>query len=155
MSRTLEILPYRVGDRTLGVTLARVQKLVRAALVTPLPEAPPTIAGVINVQGEVMPVVDMRTKLGLPPRPISLHDVFLLVHAGAGPVALWVDHVDSAATVVLDELSQSSEILGEMDFVVAATQYQDELLLVIDMDELLAPEQAVLRLARLDPPTED
>ena len=57
------VLVARVGDRRLALPAAAVERILRMAEVTPLPGAPPGVAGVLNVQGSVLAVVDSRPRL--------------------------------------------------------------------------------------------
>ena len=61
--------------------------------VTPVPEAPDAVLGVINVEGKVIPVVNSRRRLGLPERELELNDLFIIVQEGGVSLALVADEV--------------------------------------------------------------
>jgi purine-binding chemotaxis protein CheW len=149
MADILNVLPYQVGGRYLGIPLERVVKVVRAAEITALPEVPATVAGMLNIQGAVVPVVDMRLKVGVPHRPVALSDIFIVVSGDRGVLALWVDSVDSAQRFTASDLATSGELLEDLDFVRAVVEYRQELLVVHDVEDFLALEHAALKLARL------
>lgn len=62
-----QYLTFRVGDEEYGVPILRVREILRFEGVTRVPAAPRAVRGVINLRGSVVPVVDLRLKLGLPP----------------------------------------------------------------------------------------
>jgi purine-binding chemotaxis protein CheW len=86
---------FRVAGGDYGVALARVQEVLRPLPVTRLPLGPPAIAGLINLRGRIVPVVDLRALL----RPAGeagatpAHGGFVVVRTADGPVALLVDAI--------------------------------------------------------------
>ena len=66
--RTREVLVFEVEGQRYGLPTADVRELVRAVTITPLPNAPAVIEGVVNVRGRVLPVLDMRARFRLPAR---------------------------------------------------------------------------------------
>lgn len=68
----LDVLLHRLGDRLHAIPLNIVDKVVQAVAITSLPDPPPGIKGVIDVQGAIVPVVDLHAKCGLPSEPGGL-----------------------------------------------------------------------------------
>jgi purine-binding chemotaxis protein CheW len=85
------VLVARVGDRRLALPAAAVERILRMAEVTPLPGAPPGVAGVLNVQGSVLPVVDPRPRLATAGAPAQPDQHLVLVASVGGRYLLWVD----------------------------------------------------------------
>ena len=85
------VLVARVGDRRLALPAAVVERILRMAAVTPLPGAPPGVAGVLNVQGSVLPVVDPRPWLATASAPAQPDQHLILVASAEGRYLLWVD----------------------------------------------------------------
>jgi purine-binding chemotaxis protein CheW len=81
---------FRLAGGDYGVELARVQEVLRPQPVTRLPLAPPAIAGLINLRGRIVPVVDPQRVLGGEPGTAS---GFVVVSSADGPVALLVDAI--------------------------------------------------------------
>src|ERR1700687_6141499 len=90
-SRTREVLVFEVGGQRYGLPTADVRELVRAVAITPLPNAPAVIEGVVNVRGRVPPVLDVRPRFRLPPKPLDPSDHFIVASAGPRGVILRVD----------------------------------------------------------------
>jgi purine-binding chemotaxis protein CheW len=84
-------LVFEVGGRRFGLPAADLREIVRAVSVTPLPGGPAAVEGVINVRGSVVPVIDLRRALGLPPRGVALSDHLVILRSGTTPLALRVD----------------------------------------------------------------
>ena len=74
MSETRPFLIFGVGEETYALDVAAVERVLPAAEVTPLPDAPATVLGLINIAGELMPVISARRHFSLPSRDMELSD---------------------------------------------------------------------------------
>jgi purine-binding chemotaxis protein CheW len=86
----MEVLVFTVGNREHALPVEDVIEVVRMVAVTPLPDAPASVMGVINMRGRIIPVIDLRTRLGMPPHDPDLSAPIIVVgrsEAAAGLVA--------------------------------------------------------------------
>src|SRR5437764_218583 len=72
--RRREILVFEVDGRRYGLPASEVRELLRAVAIVPLPLAGPAVEGVVNLRGRVVPVFDLRVRLGLPARAVVPSD---------------------------------------------------------------------------------
>jgi purine-binding chemotaxis protein CheW len=86
-----EILVFEIDGRRFALPASSVRELVRAVAIVPLPMAPPIVEGVIDLRGQVVPVVDIRPRLGLEPRPVEPADHLIIARSRGRLVALRVD----------------------------------------------------------------
>lgn len=96
------LLIGRVGDQTVAVAVDRVERVLRMAALTLLPDAPPHIAGVINLHGVLLPVVDLHTRLNLPRPPVHV-DQHLLVVTASTRFLVWLDRIETIIEVDHDQ----------------------------------------------------
>ena len=82
---------FAVDDQIYALGMGEVERIVRAVEVKPLPEVPPHIRGVVDVQGRVLPVVDLRVRFGGKSRAIALDDHFVIAHTSALSLILPAD----------------------------------------------------------------
>lgn len=105
------LVTFRLEDQVLGLPLESVVRVERAAAVTPLPGAPPSLMGALNHHGRLLPVLDLRRRLRLPMRELAPDDQFLLVRCGLRVVVVPVDRVEGIVPfpelVAVEELSDS------------------------------------------------
>jgi purine-binding chemotaxis protein CheW len=140
--RTCEVLVFEVAGQRYGLPTVDVRELVRAVTITPLPNAPAVIEGVVNVRGRILPVLDVRARFRLPAKPLDPSDLFIVASAGARGVIL---HVDGATHLaLLDEASvQPSETLGSSaTFVAGVAKLEDGLVLIHDLATFLSAAEA-------------
>jgi purine-binding chemotaxis protein CheW len=99
------ILTFQVANQEYGLPVSDVIQIIEMVKITALPQMPPAVQGVINRRGQIVPVLDVRQRLGLPFRPYRLRTPIILVEAGSewsGPLALVVDSVEAVVEVAAD-----------------------------------------------------
>ena len=140
--RTREVLVFEVGGQKYGLPTVDVRELVRAVTITPLPNAPAVIEGVVNVRGRVLPVLDIRARFRLPAKALDPSDHFIVASAGPRGVILRVDRATHLALV--DEASvQSPQTLGpSATYVAGVAKLDDGLVLIHDLTTFLSAAEA-------------
>jgi purine-binding chemotaxis protein CheW len=146
--RAVEVLVFEVDGHQYGLPTADVRELVRAVAITPLPDAPALVEGVVNVRGRILPVLDVRARFRLPARPLDPSDHFIVAAAGTRGVILRVDRATHLALV--DEAAVGPSRTDEPGAVYEAgvARIDDGLVLIHDVASFLsAAECAALAAA--------
>lgn len=99
MSGGQNYVVFSIGDERLACLPPVVDRVVHAVAVAPTAPSWCGQVGVIDMQGEMVPVLDLRPALGVPTRPLSAKDQFLVVIVGASKMALWVDTVEGVRII--------------------------------------------------------
>lgn len=121
-----------------ALPLAQVERVIRAVEIIPLPKAPEIIAGVINVRGQVIPVVNIRKRFRLPDREIMLSDQFVIARTSRRPVALVADGTDGVIELPEHRVVRAEKILPDMDYVEGVAKLDDGMILIHDLDKFLS-----------------
>ena len=103
-SSGVSLLLVKIGDRQYGLPLTCVQRVLPMALVLGLPDAGDGLLGMLNLHGQVLPVIDPHPRLGLPSPRLTADQRLVLLEAGT-PFLLWVNEVDEVVTAAADALS--------------------------------------------------
>jgi purine-binding chemotaxis protein CheW len=90
---------FEVAGHYLGVPVLQVQEVLREQQLTPVPLAPPAIAGLINLRGQIIPALEMRRLLNLPERFDSNGVLSVVLHTESGPVSLQVDEIGDVVAI--------------------------------------------------------
>jgi purine-binding chemotaxis protein CheW len=114
--------------------------------VTHVPDAPETILGVINVEGEVIPVINTRKRLGLPEREIELQDLFIILQHNGQRLALLGDEVMPVLEVPTEQVVASDRVLPGSGNVQGVAKLDEGMVIVLTVEKMLSFEQR----ARLD-----
>lgn len=148
MRPQLHLLVFTLDRQRYALHLAAVERVVRAVYVTPLPNAPAIVLGVLNAQGRVIPVVNMRKRFGLPERDILPSDKLILARTSKRSVALASDEVMGVLERPEAEVVPSSAVLPETPFVAGVVKLDDGLVFLHDLNSFLGwEEEAALEAA--------
>ncbi|MFC1467638.1 chemotaxis protein CheW [Verrucomicrobiota bacterium] len=107
MNLTKSVLLFTVGDGQFALDVHSVERVVPAAATRPLPDAPESFLGLINIAGKIMPVIDARRHFGFPPRQMQLTDRFIVTQQKSQPAALLVDRVEGVIDLPEGELNHT------------------------------------------------
>ena len=106
-------LVFRLDDRLYAIEVGVVGRTLRAAYLTPLPEAPLGVLGVLNLGGEIVPFIDLRHRFSLPPRAMALQDRLIVFDMGR-PIGAVVDEVVGLFSFSLKQYRDSDTIYPEL-----------------------------------------
>ncbi len=132
---------FRVDDRLYALSLEHVERTLRMVALTPLPETPPWVGGVINLQGQVVPAIDLRARFGALSREPRPDDRLLVVWASQRRVALMVDEVSEVLKPSAGEVQPPDGPLARSKPLAAVIRRREEVVLVLDPESLLPPEE--------------
>lgn len=130
---------FRVAGETYALDVLRVREVLRTADIVPVPGAPDSVLGVINLRGSIVPVVDARHRLGLAPPPPELSSRVLIMESGWQAVGLRVDSVSEVTTVCAGDYEPPPAIgRGEPARCLrGVVRRADEFMILVDVDDLL------------------
>ena len=149
------LLVFQLDAQRYALHLAAVLRVLPMMAIEPLPSAPAVIAGIINVAGSVLPVLDARRRFGLPARDVRLSDVLVLVRTRTRSFALAADGVMGLIERDLAEITPAAALSPDTRHVAGVVKLDDGLALIHDVETfLVAAEQAQLDEALTDAPTD-
>src|SRR5882762_9164812 len=90
---TAHICTFDVDNLFIGIEVGRIQEILRAQPITPVPLAASVIRGLMSLRGQIVPVMDLRQRLGVRPADPELEQFNVLIRTSDGPVSLLVDRV--------------------------------------------------------------
>jgi len=104
------MLSVRLGGIDVGLPASAVREIVRAVSITPLPAGPAILEGVVNVRGTLVPVVDVRRRLGMAPRTLDADEFLVILESGGRTLAIRVDDVDDLVSIEPGQAHSSDEL---------------------------------------------
>ena len=111
------VLLVHLADRAYGLPLACVERVLPMAYILPLPESGRDVVGVLNLHGDILPVVDPRPRLGLP-TPTRTPEQHLVLIGGRTRFLLWVDSIEEVVpgtgVVNSDPIQQVSTLVARL-----------------------------------------
>jgi purine-binding chemotaxis protein CheW len=141
MNRGHQLVVFTLDEQRYAVALPAVQRIVRMVEITPVPHTPEIVLGVINVQGWIVPVVNLRRRFRLPERELHLSDQLLIAHTSRRPVALVIDAVIEVITLAEQDVIAGEKILPHLEYVAGVVKGADGLILIHDLDRFLSLDE--------------
>lgn len=144
---TYYMLGFKLGDRMFGANISQVETVVRMVFVSPVPMAPQFVDGIINVRGNVVPVISLAKLFGLQHAEPLLTRRILVGCSGEHQIALVVDSVSGIMDISEQEIlppSPSMPMASVCSGVAKLKQPEGELMMILDFGKLLSLEQKAL-----------
>jgi purine-binding chemotaxis protein CheW len=131
---TVQFCTFELGTMLLGLEAKLVQEVLRSQPVTEVPLAPAVVRGLMNMRGQIVLVVDLRRRLGLPDPPADARRVNVLVRTEDGLVSLLVDRVGDVLEINPEDFEPVPDTLDDeaRTLLKGAHQLPDRLLLQLD-----------------------
>lgn len=129
----LQFCTFRVGELLLGIEVARIQEVLRNTPVTPVPKTPAPICGLINLRGQIVTAVDLRTLFGTDPGETQ-SPIMLIVDSETELHSLVVDSVGDVVEVEENDYEEPPDTLRgrARKLIRGAYKLKDGLLLQLD-----------------------
>ena len=150
MESTQPLVVFHLGRQRLALPLLSVERVVPAVEVTPLPEAPRGVLGIINVQGQILPVIDIRRRFGAAERELEPNDHFLLVSTVGRRIALVAEAVQGVVAPAAEATVLLEDAFPDAEDVVRLVKLEGEPVLICPPEWLLSlDDEAILDAALL------
>jgi purine-binding chemotaxis protein CheW len=138
MKRLRKLVTFSLDDRKIALYVSAVQRIIRVVEVTALPKAPDIVVGIINLQGRVIPVFDIRMRFHLPSREVRLNDQMILATMPQRTVALIVDSVNDVIEIPEEKIIAAEQILPELEYVEGVMKTEGGMVLIHDLEKFLS-----------------
>jgi len=135
------IVIFALDEPRYALYLSAVERIVRAVEITPLPKAPDIVLGVINAQGRILPVLDIRKRFRLSARVMQMDDRFIIARTARRSVTLAVDSVVGAHELTGQEMVSAKLAFPFAEYLKGVAKLEDNLVLIHDLDQFLSLDE--------------
>lgn|SRR5690606_4136838 len=139
-------LTFSLADEEYGVEILKVQEIIRMLPITRVPRTPAFVRGVINLRGRVIPVVDLRSKLGMDPLDGGPEQCMIVIQVMDVQTALIVDRVSEVLDIAPDAIEDPPHLGadGSTEFLLGIAKTAGRVQLLLDIDQVLSEQEVVL-----------
>src|SRR5471030_2545971 len=113
--QTLQVVTFALGSEEYGVDIAQVQEINRMVTITHVPRAPKFMEGVINLRGQLIPIIDLRTRFGMPRAEHTKHTRIVVTEIGAKKVGMVVDSVSEVLRIPVEQVEDAPEMIAQVE----------------------------------------
>ena len=138
-SELLQLVSFMIGNEEFGISILFVQEINRMFQITKVPNAPYFVDGVVNLRGRVIPVIDLRAKLGMERKEHDKNTRIVVVEVGGKTVGFIVDAVKEVLRIPQNITEAPPEIVTgtNSEFIMAVAKLEDRLITLIDLEKIL------------------
>lgn len=140
--QAVQYLIFALAGEEYGVEILGVQEIREWSAITPIPNVPRHLKGVMNLRGTILPVVDLRAKFGLVEVAPSPSTVVIVVRVGAKVTGLMVDAVSDVQRIPPGQVQASRELglVTNGEWIKGVARADERMILLLDVDQLLGTE---------------
>ena len=141
-----QYLTFTLGQEEYGVEILKVQEIKGYSAITPIPNTPAYVKGVMNLRGAIIPIVDLRAKLAMSEAAYNQFTVVIVVRVGAKTVGVVVDAVSDVLNVPTDDIQATPDFGAQVDarFISGLAKAGEKLVILLDIDKVLGGDPALL-----------
>jgi purine-binding chemotaxis protein CheW len=135
-----EFLTFRLGAEEYGIDILKVQEIRSYEAPTRIANSPAFIKGVVNLRGVIVPIVDLRLKLGCDSNDYNSFTVVIVLNVRGRVVGAVVDSVSDVLELSRDSIKPAPEMASAVDtsFITGISSVNDRMLILMDIEELMA-----------------
>lgn len=143
--RLMQLVGFVIGEELIGVDILTVQEIIREASITPIPNSPDFIEGVINLRGNIIPVIDLRKRLNLARYEGQRNEHWILILTVEGRMTGFiVDRVTKVLNVPEESVRPAPDIVVaglKRQYVRGVCKLDQRLLILLDFNRILMVEE--------------
>ncbi len=134
----LEIVEFEVANNKFGINVIKVKEIIQPMNVTFIPHAHPHVEGIIQLRGEVLPVVDMLRVLGIQSAERNPQQKYIVAEFNKQRVVFHVDNVTQIHRISWDQIEKPSDMYqGGASQVIGVVKYNNEMILLLDFERIM------------------
>jgi purine-binding chemotaxis protein CheW len=139
----IQLVTFRLKDETYGINVMQVQEVLRVTEIAPVPGAPSYVLGIVNLRGNVVTVIDTRTRFGLPMTELDDSSRIVIIESEQQVVGILVDSVAEVVELRQSEIDSAPNVGNDESsrYIQGVASRDDDLLIVVDLNKLLTDEE--------------
>ncbi|GAB58382.1 chemotaxis protein CheW [Rheinheimera nanhaiensis] len=139
----LQWVTFKLQEETYGINVMQVQEVLRYTEIAPVPGSPDYVLGIINLRGNVVTVIDTRSRFGLEPADVTDNSRIVIIEADKQVIGILVDSVAEVVYLKASEIDTAPNVGTEESarFIQGVSNREGELLILVDLNKLLSEEE--------------
>ncbi|MCL5990785.1 MAG: chemotaxis protein CheW [Bacteroidetes bacterium] len=143
MENLINLVLFSIDNQLFAVSLSNVLKVMAVVEITPLPESPNFIRGVINMGGRIIPVADIRLRVGINEKDIQLSDQIIIATTPNRLIGLLVDSTEGIKSFSEPEIIPFDEVMPTLKHINGIAKIKDDIIYITNLDVFLSLDEEV------------
>jgi purine-binding chemotaxis protein CheW len=139
----IQVVSFRLGSEEYGVDIAQVQEIIRLVEVTHVPRAPKFMEGVINLRGQLIPIIDLRTRFGMQRITATKSTRIVVTEIGSKRVGIVVDSVSEVLNLPVENVEDAPEMIAGVgtEYIQGVGKMDERLIIMLDLTMVISGEE--------------
>jgi len=139
------VVVFTLGDEDLAFEIQSVREIIRIPNITTVPNTSEFVEGVINLRGQIKPVINLRRKLGLPEKKAAIDGKIIMIESDEQVFGVIVDRVVGVLSVETSEITDPSKLLGgdRTDFISGIGKLGERLIIMLTPEKLFTAKETL------------
>jgi Chemotaxis signal transduction protein len=135
----LQLVSFTIGEEEFGVDILKVQEIIRMVNITQVPNSPSYVDGVINLRGKVIPIIDLRARIGITRREHNNSTRIIVVDLDGRTVGFIVDSVSEVLRIPRNITEPPPALTTGIDsaYITSVAKLEDRLIILLDLEKVL------------------
>jgi len=145
-AKDIKVIVFRLLDEHFGVDVSQVKSIERIDTITKVPRTPGFVKGVIHLRGAVIPIIDLKERLGMEPTSMTDQSRVILVTMDGHEVGIIVDSANDVMDISVSSIEPPPRMVSRIDmkYLQGIAKLPDQLLVLLNLDKVLDMEEIEL-----------
>ncbi len=138
-----KFLTFALSNEEYGIEILKVREIMGIMEITPVPQTPDYMKGVINLRGKVIPIIDLRLKFAMPEVEHTKETCIIVAEVGTAQVGVIVDNVSEVTDIKGEDIEESPNFGQEIDtnFIMGLGKTKKKIVILLDIERVLTIEE--------------
>lgn len=138
-----QFVVFKLGNEEYAVPITQVKEINRLSTTTKVPKSPTFVEGIINLRGQIIPIIDMKKRFDLPQSEYTGEARIIVIQVNSSTFGIEVDSVSEVLRVSSSDIEPAPQIACGIDstYITGVAKVADRLLILLDLDRLLSEEE--------------
>ncbi len=144
-SELLELVNFRLNQEEFGIEILMVEEIMRMRQITKVPNSPDFVAGIVNIRGKIIPVVNLRSKMGMPEKEYDKGTRIIVVEVASKTTGFIVDSVTEVLRIPSNITEAPPEMVAGInsEYIKSVGKLEDRILILIDLEKVLSSAEKI------------
>ncbi len=140
MGESVQVATFHVGSEEYGVDISQIQEIIRMVGITHVPRTPDFMEGVINLRGQLIPIVDLRTRFGMARIEPTKATRIIVTDVGTKRVGIIVDSASEVVRIPIESIEEPPEMIAGVgsDYLQGVGKVGERLIILLDLTTVVS-----------------
>lgn len=141
-----KLLTFQLGKQEYGIQILEAREVVGLMQIDPVPQTPEFMKGVVNLRGKIIPIIDLRSKFGMPEIEPTKENCIVVVDIQGHLTGVIVDFLAGVLTIEEEEFEETPQLGANIrtEFIIGMAKLENRVVIVLDMENILSNDELVL-----------